>query len=53
MNNDTTNKHARIAIRDLLIVQEERVRSKLFGVILWDGMRKDRCRASGKLSDMY
>lgn len=51
---ESTNKFARAAIAAL----SRNFKSKAFGCklnqnLLRAGMMKDRCRASGKLSDMY
>lgn len=51
---DTTNKFARKAIATMSTSFKKSLSgSKLYRNLLRAGMMKDRCRASGKISDMY
>ncbi len=51
---ETTNKFARKAVATISkSFKETAYGSKLHHNLLRAGMMKDRCRASGKMSDMY
>lgn len=51
---NTVNKYARKSLVGLSkTFKESRYGSKLHHSLLRAGMMKDRCRASGKMSDMY
>ena len=51
---ESTNKFARRSVAAISTsFKESRYGSKIHQNLLRAGMMKDRCRASGKLSDMY